>query len=182
MTQNKGLTPQREAFALAVAGGMTQADAYRKAYPASKKWKDDSVHNKASALMRDAQVAARVAALKAAVAQETTMERVVIIREIARLATSDPRRIMDEKGRVRLLNEMDEDTARSIASCKIDEYGRIEYKFWDKNSALDKAAKMLGLYELDNKQKTDPLTALMGRLSGNVVGVVAEPVGDGDEG
>jgi len=57
-----------------------------------------------------------------------------------------------------------------VASFKIDEYGRIEYKFWDKNSALDKAAKILGLYELDNKQKSDPLVDLLASLSGNVLG------------
>lgn len=47
-----------------MASGKSQADAYREAYPASKKWKDDSVHNKASSLMRNAQVSARVASLR----------------------------------------------------------------------------------------------------------------------
>ena len=36
-----------------------KSEAYRKSHPNSLKWKDDTVHNKASALSRQAQVAAR---------------------------------------------------------------------------------------------------------------------------
>ena len=36
-----------------------------------------------------------------------------------------------------------------------------KYKIADKNSALDKAAKTLGMYAIDNSQKTDPLAALL---------------------
>ena len=36
-----------------------KSEAYRKSHPSSLKWKDDTVHNKASALSRQAQVLAR---------------------------------------------------------------------------------------------------------------------------
>jgi len=36
-----------------------------------------------------------------------------------------------------------------------------KYKIADKNSALDKAAKILGMYEIDNSQRTDPFTAML---------------------
>lgn len=36
-----------------------KSEAYRKSHPNSRKWKDDTVHNKASALSRRAQVLAR---------------------------------------------------------------------------------------------------------------------------
>jgi hypothetical protein len=48
----------------------------------------------------------------------------------------------------------------AIKSFKIDEYGRIEYQFWDKNAALEKAAKILGLFEKDNHQKGGILAGL----------------------
>lgn len=42
------LTSQQEAFAQKVASGLSQSDAYRFAYPRSKKWADKSVWSKAS--------------------------------------------------------------------------------------------------------------------------------------
>ena len=58
------LTHQQEAFAQAVASGKSQAEAYRTAYPKSLRWKPDSVWNKASALMADVRVSARVDAIR----------------------------------------------------------------------------------------------------------------------
>lgn len=70
----KALSPPMEAFALAIAEGtMSQSDAYRKAYPVAKAWKPDSVHNKASALMRDARVLARVQELKKPAVQQAQL-------------------------------------------------------------------------------------------------------------
>ena len=37
------LTPKQEKFAQEVASGKSQADAYREAYPKSKKWKDETL-------------------------------------------------------------------------------------------------------------------------------------------
>lgn len=63
-----------------------------------------------------------------------------------------------------------------MASFKIDEYGRIEYKFWTKFGPREGGK---GLFREDNKQKTDPLAALMEGLRGNVVGVVKDGGADG---
>lgn len=59
-----GLTAQQEAFAQALASGETQAEAYRIAYPRSRQWKEESVYEKASKLVRHAKVAPRVAELR----------------------------------------------------------------------------------------------------------------------
>lgn len=88
------------------------------------------------------------------------------IKEVARLAFSDPRKITNGDGSFKRLHELDDDTAASVASCKIDKDGVIEYKFWDKNSALEKAAKVQGLYEKDNSQKTDSITIITRRVIG----------------
>jgi hypothetical protein len=57
------MSPKQEHFAQCIADGMTQADAYRTAYDASK-MKDSSIHVNASKLLSDAKVAQRVAELK----------------------------------------------------------------------------------------------------------------------
>lgn len=54
------LTPKREAFAQAVASGMTQADAYRAAFTVKPGTKPESAQVNASKLMADAKVAQRV--------------------------------------------------------------------------------------------------------------------------
>ena len=62
MTAGK-LTAKQEAFAQAVADGMSQADAYRTAYDASR-MKQSSIHVNASKMLADAKVAQRVEELR----------------------------------------------------------------------------------------------------------------------
>ena len=62
MTHGK-LTAKQEAFAQAVADGMSQADAYRTAYDASR-MKQSSIHVNASKMLADAKVVQRVDELR----------------------------------------------------------------------------------------------------------------------
>lgn len=166
-----GLTPQREVFAQGVASGKCPSDAYRAAFK-SEKMKASTIHENASRLMSDSKVAARIAGFQAKSAEIAELDGAKIMSEIARLAHSDIAGIMTPDGKVKLPHELDAATRAAVASFEIDEYGRIKYKFWDKNAALEKAAKIKGLYELDNKQKSDPLAELLKGLAGNVLGPV----------
>lgn len=184
----KPCSPPQEAFAQHVAGGLTQAEAYRQAYPRAQKWKPEAVHQQASRLASLPHVSARVAELRAAAVERSTLDQARVLSEIAMLAHSDIAGIMHvdgpKAGQVKLPHELDAATRAAVASFKIDEFGRIEYKFWDKNSALERASKVLGLFEKDNRQKADPLVTLLQGLSGNVVGPVADapPGGAGGKG
>lgn len=182
-----GLTQQQEAFAVAVAAGSSLSDAYRKAYPRSLKWKQEHVHVKASEMAASAKVQRRIATLQGAAADVAILKAGEILTEVRRLCLSDISGIMHPDGRVKLPHELDADTRAAVASFEIDAKGAIKYRFWDKNAALDKAAKYLGLYEKDNKQKIDPLQSLLDSLSGNVIGPkpdntgsVISPEGDRD--
>lgn len=148
----KPLSGAQEAFAAAVIGGAKQAEAYRQAYPRSQKWKAEAVHQQASRLAALPHVAARIAAARAAVVEASGLKASRVLEEVRRLAESDIGGIMHADGRVKLPHELDAATRAAVASFKIDEFGRIEYKFWDKNAALDKAMKHLGLFEKDNDQ------------------------------
>lgn len=66
---NVKLTPKQERFAQEVASGKSQADAYRAAYDAELS-KPETIHSKASVLMADGKVAARVAELREPVVQK----------------------------------------------------------------------------------------------------------------
>jgi len=82
------LTPKREAFAQAVASGMSQADAYRSAFE-SGKMKPETIQSAASRLMADYKVSARVeeirkpAVEKAQITLESHLERLKQLSEKA---------------------------------------------------------------------------------------------------
>lgn len=174
---DKPLSAPQEAFARGVASGLSQAEAYRQAYPRSRKWKAEAVHQQASRLMALPQVSSRVKELRDAAAALAVLDAAGLMRQIHMLAHSDIAGIMHADGRVKLPHELDESTRAAVASFEIDQFGKIKYKFWDKRGALDMGAKIRGLYELDNKQKTDPLADLLKGLKGNVLGPVAEEGG-----
>lgn len=82
-----------------------------------------------------------------------------VLLETKRLATSDMRRLFNEHGHLKPPHELDDDTAAAVSSIEVvaraggvDDDGNtiIEYvhkiKFWDKNSALEKAGRNQGLF------------------------------------
>lgn len=81
-----------------------------------------------------------------------TRERV--LREIARLAFSDPRRLFDEEGNLKPVHELDDDTAAAVESIDVSVLPRSsgghqtrKVKLWDKKSALAKLGEHLGLFK-----------------------------------
>lgn len=163
-----GLTSQQEAFAQALARGMSQADAYREAYPKAKAWKAQAVHVAGSKLMANTKVSVRVSDIRAAGAVRAELDVAALIEESRRLAMSDIAGICKPDGTIKLPHELDAQTRAAVKSFKITKDG-IEYTFWDKNAAIDRLFKHAGLYEKDNEQKTNPLDELARALAGNVV-------------
>lgn len=175
MINEHGLTQQRERFARLLAEGMSQADAYRGAFKAGK-MKPAQIHEEASRIAADRKVAARVSALQAELADKSVLKAADILRETARIALSSPAGLVkrEDKGgkeslRFLMPDELPADVAAAVASVKVDELGRVEYKFWDKNASLERASKILGLYREDNKQKGGGVAELLAALQGNVV-------------
>jgi phage terminase small subunit len=124
----------------------------------------------AARLLRDARVLAKIESRRTEVVAATELSTEKTIREVRRLAYVDPRGLVKPDGTVKSLHELDDDTAAAVAQFEINEKGEIKYKFWDKNSALDKALKVQGLYEKDNAQTADPLRELIKALGGAVIG------------
>jgi hypothetical protein len=75
------LTAKQEAFAQAIADGLGQADAYRVAYDAEG-MKDSTVYSKASIMMSEGKVKARVAELKAQVAEKQLWSREMSVKAL----------------------------------------------------------------------------------------------------
>jgi hypothetical protein len=80
------------------------------------------------------------------------------LREVARVAYADPRRLFRADGTLVPIVELDEDAAGMIAAIEVDEEGRTtRVRMWDKNQALEKALKYLGLYERENTRHSENL-------------------------
>ncbi len=87
---------------------------------------------------------------------QVAADRVVL--ELARVGFSDLRRVFTPDGKLRDLTSLDDDTAAAIASIKVVTRRRTEpghpadvdyvteVKFWDKNAALEKLGRHLGMF------------------------------------
>ena len=146
------ITPKQEKFAQEVASGKSQADAYRAAFDCAKS-KPETIIKRASELMTSGEVSGRVKELqgRSASRAELTAERV--LREVSRLAFFDIRKIFNEDGTLKKVFELDDDTAAGIAGIEAIDIGgegqlmiSKKFKVADKNAALEKLCKHLGLY------------------------------------
>jgi phage terminase small subunit len=89
-----GLTPNMEVFATGLASGLSQAEAYRKAYPSSLKWADKTVWEQASVLAKNNKVSTRVEELLAKACEENQITVDKVLKRMWDIATADPNDIM----------------------------------------------------------------------------------------
>lgn len=149
----QGLTDRQETFARQVAAGRSLADAYRAAYGAKDGWKPESLYTRAHVVAKLAHVSQRIAELRSKVAEKFVFDEAEILREMHRLAMSNPAGVYKDDGTLKLPHELDAATAAAIKKFSIDDLGRVTYEFHDKKGALEMVAKHLGLFERDNAQK-----------------------------
>ncbi|MEW5709819.1 MAG: terminase small subunit [Pseudomonadota bacterium] len=127
----------------------------------------------ASRLLSSDKVQALIAEFSREVAEKLELKTEDVLREAMRIAFCDPRRLFDERGRLLHPTRWPDEIAAAVASVEVVEesagrggerelvcYSK-KVKLWDKNSALEKLFKHLGLFEKDNAQKTDPMKALL---------------------
>ena len=82
-----------------------------------------------------------------------------VLEEIARLSFFDPRKLFNSDGSPKPINELDDATAAAIAGIDAVNIGNsdvgigqvLKYKIADKNTALEKLCKHLGLYNASEK-------------------------------
>lgn len=147
---DKPLTPKQEAFATGVAAGLSQAEAYRQAFPQSRKWTDKTVHEKASRLAADDKVQARIQELrgKAAEANEVTIERIVA--EVVKIAFANQRDLMTwgpQGVKLRASDELTDEQAAAVhevAETFSAQGGSLKLKTHDKLGALRFLAELKG--------------------------------------
>ena len=159
------LNPRQRAFVVEYLKDKNASAAYKRAGYAGQ---GNSAEVAASRLLRHVQVQAELLRLeqqalaKVQAATGITLERT--LREIARIAYFDPRRMFRQDGTPMNVTELDDDTAAVIAGLDVLEewqgsgqdkvlIGHVKkWKLADKKGALDMLMKHLGGYKEDNGQ------------------------------
>lgn len=161
------LNPRQRSFVAEFLKDKNATNAYMRAYGVAK----ETAMRAGPRLMEHVGVKAEIDRLLSEVVEQVkhetgiTLERV--LRELARIAFFDPRKLFDKAGRPLSLTELDEDTAAAIAGLDVlEEYegtgqdrvlkGHVKkWKLQTKDGALDKLMKHLGGYAKDNEVKVD---------------------------
>jgi phage terminase small subunit len=139
--------PRHERFAQELAKGKSQTDAYEAAG-----YKPNRSH--ATRLVTKGSVKDRVAELVSDGANKAEITVARVLQEIGRLGFADLRQGFDELGQLKRPQNWSDAFAASVASIEVVTKnlgeGEVEYvhkiKTWDKNSALEKLAKHLGMF------------------------------------
>lgn len=154
----KPLTPKQEKFCQCVASGMTQADAYRNAYDASK-MKDSTIIERASRLMSEYNISTRVQELIKPAVKKVNITAERILEELAAVAFADVSQFYNDDGSVKRLDELDDDAKRGIKSYMVKRIniGKTEYidvpiiNGHDKLKALELLGKTLAMFTDKNQ-------------------------------
>ena len=170
------LTPKQENFAQKYVECGNATEAYRYAYNCANH-KPETVNRSAITSVQNPMISARIKELRGTTSEELLVSDESVLREYARIAGSDIRKIHDEDGNLLPICDLDDATAAAVQSVKVVPKkradGEIEYvheiKLWPKTQALDALSKNLGLFEKDNRQKAIkldvPMDELIERLS-----------------
>lgn len=158
---------RRVAFVEAYIGNGGNATEAAKAAGYSPK----TAYSQGGRLLKRVEVAKAIAERRAELAETHGLTTDRILRECARIAFYDPRKLFKDDGSMKAVHELDDDTAAALASVEVEEITAGEttigltrkVKSWDKNAAIDKAMKHLGLFEQDNRQ-TRPVTIIANDL------------------
>lgn len=99
-------------------------------------------------------------------AQKYELTTESVIRSLAQAVYFDPRKLYHADGSLKMIHELDDDTAMALAGFEVTEEkgsgedrGKVigftkKVKWLDKNTAREQAMKHFGLYLEDNKQKS----------------------------
>lgn len=156
------ITNKQERFCQLVVTGKTYAEAYREAYPVSKKWKDTSVWCESSKLMTNTMVLQRVEELQYETQERNQASLNEVLNEMSNWLRLDPLDLFDENDCIKSMKDLPENARKSIASfevtelfasinkvrTKIGELKRI--KFIDKRAISDQFLRKMGAY-IDRK-------------------------------
>lgn len=153
----KELNPDEiKALKLYAGNKCSRQEAWRKAHPNTTA-NVNTIRKKACLFFQDPRVVKQLDKLRKSALRRIEISIQKVIEEDAKIAFSDIRQLFDEQGSMLPVQKWGDNIAAAVSSikCTTDKFGNetVEVKFWNKDSALDKLFKHLGMYQLDNNQK-----------------------------
>jgi phage terminase small subunit len=152
---SKGLTPKQKRF---VTEYLVDLNASKAAIRAG--YSPKTAGQQAFALLKKLEICAEVERQRLVHAGNAglTVER--LMQEAMRLAFFDIRKLVDKDGKPVPINLLDADTAAAIQGLDVASVGNadmgvgqvLKYKIADKNSAIERLFKHMGLFKVDNEQ------------------------------
>ena len=109
------LTAKQEQFVQNIIQGMSQADAYRSAYP-NQKMSDKTIHEAASRLMNNDKVVARLSELRNTLAKPSIMTAQERLEWLTDLIRSEEASNSDKLKALDIMNKMDGEYVQKIAA------------------------------------------------------------------
>lgn len=138
-----------------IANGGNSTDAAKVAGYSPK-----TAYSQGGRLLKRVEIQAAIKERQNSLADKHRLTTDSVIAELSKIVHADPRRMFDEAGNLLPPAEWPDDLAGAIAGVDVTTTGgeivvtTKKIKLWDKNSAIEKAMKHLGLFEQDNKQRT----------------------------
>lgn len=144
--------------------------------------KPETVNRMAFDLTQNRKIAARIAELRAIAADKACVSAARVLEEVARIGLFDPADIFDADGKLLPIHKMPPKARAAISYIEVEEIGiqgvvigsLKKIKICDKNSSLEKLMKHLGMFEKDNKQKSDPLRDLLKEIDGTTASLLPD--------
>ena len=142
-----------EIFCQEIVKGKSQRQAYYKAYPSSKRWKPETIDNKAYMLHKSNEVLARLAELRKQAEKTNQITRDDILSELKSIGFSKITDFAEIRGplvHIKPTDDIPKDKICAVSSVEQGNFG-IKLKLYDKLKAREMLIKMLGY----DKSETD---------------------------
>lgn len=172
------LTLKQENFCLAYMETGNASEAYRRAFNTSR-MKPETISRKAKEVLDNGKITARLAELRKPVIEKAQLTLDRVLQECMNIGFFDISTIYDDDGTLKPIREWPAAARQAVSSIETMEvyagagknrefvgYAK-RVKLADKNQALEKLMKHLGAFEKDNKQKANPLLALIQAVQGS---------------
>lgn len=151
------LAPKQKTFVDEYLIDLNATRAYKVAYP--KVRKDETARANSSRLLTNANIKAYIEERMKDREKRTEITQDRVLKEYAKIAFFNPKKLFNENGQPKDITELDDDTAAVIAGLKVNDvyegFGEDrtfigylkEYKLTDKKGALDSLARHLGMFK-----------------------------------
>lgn len=145
--------------------------AYKVAYPRCKR--DETARANSSRLLTNDNVQEYISMKQKEIEKRTEVTQDMVINELAKIAFLDIRKLYNDCGGLKNIQDIDDDTARAIASLEsLEEFGGYgedreqigitrKVKLLDKTKALELLGKHLGLFNDVNVNMKNPVEVVL---------------------